>query len=147
MPRIEPRPPLASFPPVVLDRPATVVVADDNLVFRTGIVRAVRRAADLTLVGELEDGAQTLTAIAQLEPEVALVDVRMPGLDGLELCRRLGRQPERRTRVVLLSAQADEASVLEGLSAGAAMYLDKHTSRAAICRAIALTAYTDRLRR
>jgi len=132
---------------VTLDRPATVVVADDNAVFRTGIVRAIRRAANLELLDELDDGERTLAAIVRLEPEVALLDVRMPGLDGLTLCRRLRARPGNRTQVVLLSAQADEASVLEGLGAGAAMYLDKYTSRAGICRAIALTAYTARLRR
>lgn len=114
--------------------PLTVLIADDSPVYRDGIARAVRAHGDLTLVGEVGGGDAALAAIEELEPDVALLDVRMPGLDGLEVCERVrARRPQAGTRVVLLSAYMDDAVAARARAAGADAALPKTASRQEIC--------------
>jgi len=120
------------------DRPATrplrVVVADDHPLYRESIVRALAGAGDL-VVGECADGRSALEAIERLRPDVALVDVRMPDLDGIDVVDALSRQgPD--VPVVLLSAFDDEPLVRAGMQAGAAAYLTKEADRDAILRVV-----------
>jgi two-component system nitrate/nitrite response regulator NarL len=122
-------------------RPATVVIADDHPVYRDGLARAIAARTDLSLVGEAGDGEQAERLIRAHRPDVALLDVRMPGLDGVELCARVtARRPECRTRVLLLSAFVARTLVSEAVAAGAAGYIEKDASRDAICQAIARVA-------
>ncbi|WP_354700797.1 putative transcriptional regulatory protein NarL [Paraconexibacter sp. AEG42_29] len=114
--------------------PLTVVIADDSDAYRSGIARAVRAHGDLELVGEAIEGDGALAAIAELAPDVALLDVRMPGLDGLEVCERLrALNPAAATRVVLLSAYMDDAVVARAREAGADAYMSKTATRGEIC--------------
>jgi DNA-binding NarL/FixJ family response regulator len=118
----------------VTDRPLTVLIADDSDAYRSGIARAVRAHDELTLVGEVDGGDAALAAITELTPDVALLDVRMPGLDGLEVCERLRAQlPKAATRVVLLSAYMDATVVARAREVGADAYLSKAASRREIC--------------
>lgn len=120
---------------------ATVVVADDNDHFRAGMVRSLQRRSDLELVHAVSDGAQALEAIRRLRPDVALVDARMPLVDGLTLTRTVRDDPTlAATHVVLLSARADDEYVGRALDAGAEAFLDKTVSRRAICDAVARVA-------
>ena len=80
---------------------ATVVVADDHPVYREGLTRAIGQRADLELVGEAADGHAALEAIRELRPAVALLDVKMPGLDGLQVLHAI-RRDELPTAVVLV---------------------------------------------
>ena len=66
-----------------------IVIADDHETYRRGLARAIRRFGTLDLVGEAADGAEALQVIREVSPDIALLDVRMPGLDGLEVARRL----------------------------------------------------------
>jgi DNA-binding NarL/FixJ family response regulator len=123
---------------------ASVVIADDNDHFRTGLVRTVERRADLRLVHAVTDGAQALDAIRALRPDVALIDARMPLVDGLTLTRMVQAEPSLAgTRVVVLSARADDAFVAQALEAGAAGFLDKSQSRRAICDVVARIAVPE----
>lgn len=116
------------------DRLLTVLIADDSDAYRSGIVRAVGAHEELTLVGEVDAGEAALAAIIELMPDVALLDVRMPGLDGLEVCEQLrARLPRVATRVVLLSAHMDATVVARAREVGADAYLSKAASRREIC--------------
>jgi CheY-like chemotaxis protein len=119
-------------------RVATVVIADDNDHFRTGMVRTLQRREDLELVHAAGDGAQALEAIRTLRPDVALVDARMPLVGGLLLTQTVRSEPGlASTQVVLLSARADAELVEQALAAGAVDVLDKARSRREICDVVA----------
>ena|SRR2546423_5712073 len=118
-----------------LDGRVTVVVADDHPVYRDGLVRAICSSAELELLGEAADGREAERVIEERSPDVALVDVKMPALGGVELCERLiGRGAP--TRVVMISAYLDPNLVARALRAGAAAYLGKDASRDEICEAL-----------
>jgi two-component system nitrate/nitrite response regulator NarL len=116
--------------------PVTVLIADDSDAYRAGMVRAVRAFAGLDLVGEVDGGAAALAAIEEMQPDIALLDVRMQDLDGLEICQRLrDMEPASRTRVLLLSAYMDDAVVARARQVGADGYLSKASPRRDICNA------------
>jgi len=113
----------------------TVLVADDHPLFRDGIVRAVRERPDLELVGEAADGRTALQHIRELRPVVAVLDLALPELDGLDVLQAL-RRDGLPTRVLMLSASTDAPLVFEAVSAGAAGYLPKSASREEVCDAV-----------
>ena len=99
-----------------------VIVADDHPLYRDGVVRAIKATPELELVAEAADGREALAEINRLEPDVALIDMRMPGLEGQELVE-LVKRDGLSTRVVLLSAQVDSETVYRVMAAGASGYL------------------------
>jgi len=113
----------------------SVLVADDHPLFRDGIVRAVRGRPDLELIGEADDGPMALERIRELAPAVAVLDVLLPGLDGLEVLNAIRRE-RLPTRVLMLSASTEGAIVHQAIAAGAAGYLSKSASREAVCDAV-----------
>lgn len=115
-----------------------VIVADDHPMYRRGIVRALE-AAGVTVVAEAGDGEIALALIRHHEPDVALLDVSMPGLDGIDVVAALARQGPQ-VPVVLLSAFSDEPLVRAGLQAGAATYVTKTADRDEILRAVTAAA-------
>jgi two-component system nitrate/nitrite response regulator NarL len=116
-----------------------VLVADDHPLYRDGVVRAINDRPDLELVAECDDGHAALEQIKQLAPEVALLDVKMPGLDGLAVLNAVERD-DLKTRVVFLSAYLDGAVVYSAVAGGAAAYLSKEADREQICEAITAVA-------
>ena len=114
---------------------ATVLVADDHPLFRSGVVRAVEAWPELELVAEAADGRGALTLIQQLAPAVAVLDLRLPDLDGIEITRAVTRD-KLPTRVLLLTAFADEVLVYRALEAGASGYVTKDATQEEIARAI-----------
>lgn len=118
---------------------ARVLVADDHPLFREGIVRAIRARPDFELVAEVGDGRAALAAIKELLPDVAVLDLRMPELDGLEVLNALERD-RIPTRVVLLSAFLEGSLVFDAVAAGAAAYLSKDAGRDQVCDAVAAVA-------
>jgi two-component system nitrate/nitrite response regulator NarL len=117
--------------------PLRVLVADDHPLFRRGIARAIERHPGLELAAEAVDGREALRLIRTLKPDVAVLDVRMPGLSGIEVCAALRADPGApRTALLLLSAFDDRALVRDAESAGAAGYLVKDASQREVCRAI-----------
>lgn len=113
-----------------------VLVSDDHPLYRDGIARAVRDRLELELVGEPGDGRAALEAIRELSPDVAVIDLRLPGLGGIEILNAVRREGLE-TRVLVLSASTDGAVVHEAMSAGAAGYLAKSADRAEVCNAVA----------
>ena len=117
--------------------PLTVLVADDHPLFRRGIARAVSRHPNLTLVAEAADGREALALITAMQPDVAVLDHRMPGLSGVEVCGRLQLHPgPSPTAVLLLSAFESFEVVSAAVGAGAAGYVGKSASHSEICAAI-----------
>ncbi|MEA2254542.1 MAG: two-component system, NarL family, nitrate/nitrite response regulator NarL [Solirubrobacteraceae bacterium] len=117
--------------------PVRVLVVDDSSMFRRGMVRAVQVCAGLSLAGEADGGEAALEAIMRLRPDVVLLDLRMPGLDGLEVLARLrDLGPAATLRVVLVSASLDDDVERHARAAGAAGCLSKAMSQADICAAV-----------
>jgi two-component system nitrate/nitrite response regulator NarL len=117
----------------------SVVVADDHPLFREGLARAVRERPELELVGAAADGRDALERIRELAPAVAVLDVRMPGLDAFQILNAVTRDGLA-TRVLLLSASADPEVVYRALQGGAAGYFRKEADRDVILDAISAVA-------
>jgi two-component system, NarL family, nitrate/nitrite response regulator NarL len=118
---------------------ATVFVADDHPVFREGLVRAIRSRPELEIVGEAGDGREALEGIRRLQPAVALLDVKMSGLDGTQVAHAVQRDGLT-TRVVLISAHAPSDLIYRAIALGAAAYVSKEASRDEICDTVAAVA-------
>lgn len=123
---------------------ATVVIADDHPLYREGLARAVGARPDLELVGEAGDGRAALELIRSLAPDVAVLDMRMPGLRALDAVEALERDGAH-TRVLVLSAAVESSLVYAAVAAGAAGYWSKDAERDAICDAIAAIARGERV--
>jgi DNA-binding NarL/FixJ family response regulator len=104
----------------------TVLVVDDDPVVRFGLTMMLRGAADLQVVAEAGDGAEAIELADRHGPDVVLMDIRMPGMDGLTATEALRRRPKAPQVVVLTTFDAD-AHVLRALRAGAAGFLLKDT--------------------
>jgi two-component system nitrate/nitrite response regulator NarL len=116
----------------------TVVLADDSDVYRRGMRRAIEADARLALVAEVSDGAAALAAIRELQPDVALLDLQMPALDGVEICCRIHADPPpRRPRLVLVTAFLSEDVAERARACGMDHQLDKTTPRRQICDLLA----------
>jgi DNA-binding NarL/FixJ family response regulator len=102
----------------------SVLLADDHPMFREGLRFTLAREPDLTVVGETGTGAGALTLVAELDPDVVVMDLAMPELGGLAATRRLTEQGAR-ARVVVLTMSEDDDSVFAALRAGATGYLVK----------------------
>jgi two-component system nitrate/nitrite response regulator NarL len=115
-------------------RPVGVLVVDDSPVFRTGMTRAVQACAEMELVGEADGGRAALRAIAELDPDLVILDLRMPDLDGIGVLEALRAQdPPPSCRVLVISATLDDGVESVVLTAGADACLSKAMTRAHIC--------------
>jgi two-component system nitrate/nitrite response regulator NarL len=112
-----------------------VVVADDHPVFLDGLARIVSRAAELTLVATARDGRVALDRIRAERPDVALIDLELPDVDGFRVIETVRREALP-TRVLVISAFVDSAKVYRAMEAGAAGYVPKVAGDAAITDAI-----------
>ena len=120
-----------------------VLLADDHKLFRAGIRALLQTVPGIEIVAEAADGREALRLIAAHRPDVALMDIMMPNLNGLDAAARVGRVFPR-TRVVILSMNADEDSVLKALRSGAAGYLVKTADPAELELAIRAVARGER---
>lgn len=102
----------------------SLVVVDDHPIFRQGVVDAFSLEKDLHVVGQAANGDQALELVKKLRPQVAVVDVNLPGLNGQQLTRYL-RAEKSPTRVILLTAYDDSSQVIHAMAAGAAAYCVK----------------------
>jgi len=115
--------------------PVRVMVVDDQALVREGLMTLLDAAPDIKPVAAAADGEEAVTLCARHRPDVVLMDLRMPKLDGVEATRRIrATQPD--TEVVVLTTHADEASILDALQAGARGYLTKDAGIAEIARAV-----------
>jgi two-component system nitrate/nitrite response regulator NarL len=120
-------------------RATTVLIADDHPLFREAIARVIADRPDLELVAQTSDGRAALEKIRELEPDVAVIDVRMPKLDGSDVLVAL-RDEGLRTNVVFLSAFLDSKTVYDAVAAGANAYLSKEAETNEIVTAILAAA-------
>ena len=112
-----------------------IVLADDHPVVRRGLRVLIEAEPDLRLVGEAQDGLEGVQLVERLKPDVLILDLMMPGLNGLEVARQVA-QCSPKTRVVILSMHVNEAYVLEALRSGASGYVLKDASAAELIRAV-----------
>ncbi|MGW3017148.1 response regulator transcription factor [Streptomyces longwoodensis] len=116
-------------------RPARVVVADDQTVVREGIVMLLGLLPGIEVVGAAGDGEEAVRLVAEVAPDVVLMDLRMPRCDGVEATRRI-RAEHPQTQVVVLTTFADDDSLFPALRAGARGYLTKDAGGDEILRAV-----------
>ncbi|MDQ1292418.1 MAG: hypothetical protein QG608_296 [Actinomycetota bacterium] len=127
-----------------------VVVVDDQWVIRAGLQTIVDNEPDMVVVGQAEDGLRAIEEVARHRPDVVLMDIRMPRLDGLEATRKIlqpvpGRPDERRTAVLVLTTFDDEEYLLEAVRTGAAGFLLKDAGPDALVQAVRTVRAGDRL--
>jgi len=123
-----------------------VAVVDDQELVRSGFVVLLRSAADIEVVGEAGDGQEAWDLCRRTTPDVVLMDVRMPRMDGLEATRRIMADPEcSSTKVLILTTFDEDELVHEALRAGASGFLLKDTRPTQLLEAIAVVAAGDAL--
>lgn len=119
-----------------------VLVVDDDAMVRSGLAAILGSEADLVVVGEAADGAAALPQAAALRPDVVVMDVRMPVLDGIEATRRLLRAPSP-PRVLVVTTFEHDSHVLEALEAGAHGFLLKRAGADQLVHAVRTVARAD----
>jgi two-component system, NarL family, nitrate/nitrite response regulator NarL len=112
-----------------------VVVGDDHPLFRDGVVRALSASGSIDVVAEAADGVAALALIREHAPRVALLDYRMPGLDGAQVAAAV-RRDALTTRVLLISAHDESAIVYSALQEGAAGFISKESTRSELVEAV-----------
>ena len=112
-----------------------VVVADDQAIVRDGLVTVLDLLPDIDVVGQASDGERAVAVVAETRPDVVLMDLRMPVLDGAAATARIVAEHPG-TAVLVLTTFADDASVMGALRAGARGYLTKDASRAEVAAAV-----------
>ena len=122
-----------------------LLLVDDQELMRTGFRLILNAEADLDVVGEAGDGAEAVEAARRLVPDVVLMDVRMPGVDGIEATRRLGRLAGQSPRVLMLTTFDLDEYVYDALRAGASGFLLKDAPAAQLVDAIRIVAAGDAL--
>jgi len=103
----------------------SVVLADDHVIVREGLAALCEAEPELHVTGQCSDGMSALEMIQSLKPDFAILDLHMPKLTGVEVVRKIKKDPRSATRVIILSIVRDEDTVLEALHAGADAYLLK----------------------
>jgi DNA-binding NarL/FixJ family response regulator len=118
-----------------------VAIADDEALVRMGLRALVEREADLELVGEASDGPEALALARSARPDVLLLDVRMPGMDGLEVLRAIGADPDLAgVRVVIVTTFEIDQYVVDALQAGASGFLLKERAPQELVEAVRTVA-------
>jgi DNA-binding NarL/FixJ family response regulator len=123
----------------------TVLLADDQSMVRAGFRMILESEPDIEVVGEAADGAQAAAATRRLCPDVVLMDIQMPGGDGLEATRRITGNPALGSRVVILTTFERDEYVFEALQAGASGFLLKNAPPEELVHAVRVVAAGDAL--
>ncbi|WP_330342521.1 response regulator transcription factor [Streptomyces sp. NBC_00557] len=126
------------------DPPVRVLVVDDDELTRTGLRTLLSAGPDLDVVGEVTDGADVPDAVDRLRPDVVLMDVRMPRVDGIEATRRLRALPDP-PKVLVITTFENDSYVWDALRAGAGGFIRKRAPARQIAHAIRLLAFGDSL--
>ncbi|MGW0731954.1 response regulator [Streptomyces sp. NPDC002851] len=123
-----------------------VALADDQMLMRMGLRALIEREDDLELVGEAEDGAGAIELVRRTRPDVLLLDVKMPGMDGLEALRTITADPAlESTRVVIVTTFEIEEYVFAALQAGASGFVLKDTDPLELIQAVRVAAAGEAL--
>ena len=122
-----------------------IVVADDHQVVRSGFAELLDTRPDFTVVGTASDGAEALQLCQQLQPDVVLMDIRMPGMDGIEATRRLAEGTAEAPRIIILTTFDLDEYVYDALRAGASGFLLKDVTAERLFEAVRVVADGDAL--
>ncbi|MFD5430204.1 response regulator [Streptomyces sp. NPDC127084] len=114
----------------------SVVVVDDHPVYRDGISRGLSLSGEIEVLAEAETGREAISLIREKNPDVAIVDYRLPDLDGIAVMRFIVQEKTLKTRVLILSATTESSVVFQAIEDGASGYLPKDARRAEIVEAV-----------
>lgn len=124
----------------------SVLLADDQVMIRSGLRALLSAEADIDVVGEAGDGVEALESARRLGPDVVVMDIRMPVMDGVEATRRLAADPDlERTRVLVLTTYDDDELVFQALRAGAGGFLLKDADPEDLVAGVRVLASGDAL--
>ena len=113
-----------------------LVVVDDHSLFRAGLISLLQDMEEIEVIGEAEDGAKAISIIRELQPDVVLLDVNMPGLSGVDVVREIKETLE--TRILMLTISRSDEDLIGAISAGADGYLLKNAEPEELEKAIVL---------
>ena len=116
-------------------RPIRLLIVDDHEMVREGLKAMLVSEPDFSIVGDAANAEQALTLIERLRPDIALLDIRLPGTSGIEVCRRI-QKLEVETKVLVLTSYADDDLIFDAIAAGADGYLLKEINAESLVRAI-----------
>ena len=118
-----------------MSKTITIILADDHLIVRQGLRALLEAETDFNVIGTAGDGLAALDLVRKLNPDVVVLDLMMPGLNGLEVARQLSKQkPD--TKIIILSMYDDEGFVLEALSNGVSAYVLKDAGSTDLIQAV-----------
>jgi len=120
-----------------MSQPIRILLADDHVILRQGTAELLRKEADIEVVGEADDGQQAIDLAVRLQPDIIVMDVRMPVLSGVEATRRI-REAMPKVQVLVLTAYDDDQYIFSLLQAGASGYLLKTAPMNELVNAIRL---------
>ena len=131
-------PPVSAAPapqPAATAQKITIAIADDHTIFRDGLRRLLSLETDLEVVGEASDGSEVPDILKDKDPDILLLDLKMPGLDGLSLLQRLQYQKQK-TRVIVLTASDDENEYVQAMKYGTSGIVLKQTATDLLIKSI-----------
>ncbi len=120
-------------------KPVRVLITDDHLIVREGLRLILETVDDIELVGEAKDGAECLALIPKLDPDVILMDLQMPGMDGFTALKQI-KKDYQNVAVVILTTYNEDEMMIKGLEEGASSFLLKDTDRESLLETIYATA-------
>jgi len=121
-----------------------ILIADDHPVVREGLAAMLSREADIDVVGEAADGQEAVDRVGSLRPDIVLMDLQMPRLNGVDAIRQIReRHPE--VQMIVLTTYSDDDSIFQGIAAGARGYLLKDAPRDELFRAVRAVARGESL--
>jgi DNA-binding NarL/FixJ family response regulator len=123
----------------------SVLIADDQALVRGGLRMIIDAQQDMQVVGEAENGTEAIAAAAELEPDVVLMDIRMPELDGIAATQHLAQRGPAKTRVLMLTTFDEDQLVYEAMRAGASGFLLKSAPPARLAEAVRVIAADEAL--
>lgn len=124
------------------DKAITIVLADDHTIVRQGLAKLIEGEPNIQVVGEAENGRQAVTKVEALQPDIVIMDIGMPLLNGIEATRQI-KKIAPRTRVIILSMHAHDRYISELISLGASGYLLKDSTGGEIIKAISAAIKGD----
>ncbi|MGP3691221.1 response regulator [Streptomyces sp. IBSNAI002] len=125
--------------------PIRALIADDQIMIRQGFTALLSAEHDIQIVGQAADGLEAVTLAGQLRPDVILMDIRMPGLNGIEATRQILQDPDSTTKILVLTTFDLDEYVYQALRAGASGFLLKEASAEQLAHAVRTVAAGEAL--